>query len=150
MFTNAKYLEVNDALDYFQYRLNNDSWISSTKENREKALITATRVIDNLPLRGFKTDEDQDLQFPRDGSESVPEDILIACCEIAFELLDSVDLNLTHDSIFIQSTSSQTARVGYNSKVPQHIAYGVPSYIAWQKLKPYILDPQQVKLERVS
>lgn len=150
LFANAKYLTVTEALQYFQYRLNNDSWISATAENREKALIQASRIIDTLPFAGSKTDSDQDLEFPRNGDTSVPEPILIACCEIAFELLDSVDYNLEQGTLFIQSTGALNARVGYNSRYPEHLVFGIPSYSAWQKLKPYVIDPRNVTLVRNS
>lgn len=79
------YNDVSGADLYFTDRLNSENWDSHS--DKESVLITATLIQDSLCVwDGSKTDEDQNLEFPRDGETEVPNDIKIANLEIALEI----------------------------------------------------------------
>ena len=59
------YISVADADIYFNERLFSEEWTNSVTDNKAKALIMATKKIDNLRLRGMKANQEQTLQFPR-------------------------------------------------------------------------------------
>lgn len=84
------YISVTDANTYFGERYGGDAWTSLSSTLKEQALITATRKIDRLPIRGRKylDSEFQPLAFPRDFDEDgiVHERVKQACCEEAFAL----------------------------------------------------------------
>lgn len=43
-----------EAADYFASRLHADAWLDADPENRPKALLEATRIIDGLSYKGYK------------------------------------------------------------------------------------------------
>jgi len=138
------------ANTYFGNKLVTDAW-DATASNKNKALAQATSMIDRLNFRGVKTDLTQALQFPRDDDAVVPDDIKAACCEIAYSLLDDMDVELEFDNLSIISQSFSNVRSAYDrSTKPEHIAAGVPSATAWRYLKPYLLDVRVVGLNRIS
>ena len=59
------YVTVEEADEYFETRLGADSWTEIDEQQKEKALITATKKIDRLPFIGYKKSPSQPLQFPR-------------------------------------------------------------------------------------
>lgn len=59
------YISLEDADEYFETRLYSDTWDESVDDDKSKALIMATKRIDNLTLRGIKAIETQTLQMPR-------------------------------------------------------------------------------------
>lgn len=149
------YIDVIDATTYFQTRLNSSTWFDAdvTDQDRLAALVTATRRIDNLNFMGSQALYGQLLQWPRLGLNldptTIPDDILIATCELAYALLDGADANMEVESI--ASTSDKFSSVGdtYNRGfVLDHIRAGIPSLEAWQHLVPYLVDPNLVTLRR--
>lgn len=136
---------------YFQYRLNSDPWDDASAGNKLAALIEATRLIDNLNFKGSKKESTQDLEFPRASDAGVPENIINAAYEIALKLLDDYDPDLEVETL--QVVSQRYANVGetYDRKnVPEHLVSGIPSFRAWAYIKPYLRDPHELKLTRVS
>jgi hypothetical protein len=91
------YVELEEANAYFEDRLNTAEWDAATNETREKALITATRRIDEEQFFGYKASITQALKWPRynvtdeDGnllpSDSIPEQVKQAVFVTALELL---------------------------------------------------------------
>lgn len=82
------YITVVDADAYFLERYGASSWAVLTEANKTAALITAVPVLESYCVwEGDKTEEDQDLEFPRDGETTVPQDIINAQCEIAFNIV---------------------------------------------------------------
>lgn len=59
------YVDVTEADAYFVDRLYSDVWGNAVQQDKERALIMATKKIDRQPLRGIKADPSQKLQFPR-------------------------------------------------------------------------------------
>ena len=146
------YVTVDEAFDYFDTRIDADEWISASDENRLRVLKQATRLIDRLKFRGFKTDPFQYNEFPRDISgDVVPDQIKIACCELAFNLLTGTDLDQETDNLFTMSNTYASVSTGNNqSIVPTHIRAGIPSIVAWLYLKPYLCDPRKIRVSRVN
>lgn len=165
------YGSVSDADLYFTQRLHQYAWSNSDPEDHEKALLAATRVIDNLSFKGVKssvytllsqnsdaTDSQireanaaQELEFPRGSDDEIPEAIIRACYEIAYSLLDGKDPELELENLAITSHGFSSARTTYNRNQPplEHLINGVPSVMAWMLLKPFLRDDDLIILRRV-
>lgn len=132
------YITRTNADTYFTERYPSDLWDAATNDTKDKILIVATKIIDTLNFFGEKTNSSQEREFPRDGDTEVPQDILDACCEIAYALLDGVDIEKEYNKLMISSTSLDVASITFNNQMSQHIVAGVPSLTAWRKLLPYL------------
>lgn len=96
------FVSFDEAKTYFDERFASSIWENSTDKDKEKALITATKKINNLCFIGYKKDIKQSLEFPRIYSKTfpytysvpdIPQDIKDATCEEAISLLEYVNLN---------------------------------------------------------
>jgi hypothetical protein len=122
------YSELEDAETYFEDRLGSDdngNWnktsagVVRTNADKEKALITATRRIDEETFRGSKTSSDQSLKWPRtgvfdeDGNEfdngTIPERVKQATFIVALELLraDFIAENYMNNYEFLSTGNFQ-------------------------------------------
>ena len=147
--SNNSYLTVEEAQELADERLNVDAWEDADVADQGKALIMATQAIDRLNYRGDKTDEDQELQFPRGGDEEVPVDIKRACFEIAVLLLDGLDPQLEGENLGMIAQGYANVRATYDRELPMpHISAGIYSIVAWRCLVPYLRDPYSVELIR--
>jgi hypothetical protein len=148
----ANYYGTVAAADtYFGERLNSEAWERAIAGDRLKALIMAARAIDRLNFIGEKTDDDQDLQFPRGEDTDVPTDILYAAYECAHDFLDGVDMDFEREQLGVVADAYSGVRATYDSHYTAvHIVAGIPSSQAWSYLQPYIVDPREVTLSRVS
>jgi hypothetical protein len=165
-----------EANDYFDARLHEDIWTDTSDTDREKALQAATRIIDNLNFKGEKaavysvmydsggneltyTDADlrtadlsQPLEFPRTTDTDVPDQIKMACWEIAYALLDEIDPDLELENLAVTSQSIASIRTSYdrvNSQI-EHVVNGIPSATAWRYLRPFLRDSEAIILSRVD
>lgn len=88
------YVTQDEADNYFEDRMYSSSWEALEDENKEKFLITSSRMLDwYIKWKGNKTDSTQSMQWPRsnvirpDGTEidadSLPPEIKIATYEQA-------------------------------------------------------------------
>ena len=85
-----------------------DLWRVLTGAQKDRALITATRVMQTIAWNGAKTDANQDLAFPRTGltdregnpvdSASVPQEIKDGQCELAFDISQDPTVASSSDS----------------------------------------------------
>ena len=82
------YIDIDGADEYFAVRLHAESWSGADSETKEKALKQATKTIDRQPLRGRKTNPEQELAFPRHPDTEIPAAVKEACCEEALALLE--------------------------------------------------------------
>ncbi|WP_461369235.1 DnaT-like ssDNA-binding protein [Candidatus Darwinibacter acetoxidans] len=82
------YIDTEEANEYFAGRLHAESWGQADNETKEKALKQATKIIDRQPLRGRKTNPEQELAFPRYLDTEIPVTVKEACCEEALALLE--------------------------------------------------------------
>jgi len=150
MITSA-YCTKTEADTYFSGRLNTDAWDDASDADKDKVLIQATRIIDQLNFKGEKTDAAQELQFPRNDDTEVPDDIKCACSEIALALLDGVDPEIEADNLFMISQGYANVRSTYDRQAQaEHSVAGVPSVTAWRYLLPYLRDSRAVDLSRVN
>lgn len=172
IFSTATYVEVSQAEDYFAGRLDSDSWDVASEQDKAKALLKATRCIDCLNFAGVRTADFlalqaqgcrarrqplapsnslQPLEFPRDGATVIPQEIYIACCEIAYALLDGVDPELELQNINTTQHGFASLQETYNSNIV-NIAFrhGIPSVTAWTYLVPFLLDPMTIRTTRGS
>lgn len=154
MSTNfATYATVAEADDYLSRLYGDvyDNWLSLSEENREKAIFTATRRIDRLPLVSYPADPDQGAHFPIAGQTVVPDDVKWACAELAATLADNRDLQMDYEEIAI--SSHKLGKVGVNRdtdvRLP-HVLAGIPSLEAWRLLRPFIRVNQNINLLRVN
>ena len=146
------YGSIAGANLYFNsQRLNSEPWEDALANDRQKAMIMATRAIDRLNFAGEIAVSGQSLQFPRGDDTVVPLDIELAAYECALKYLDDVDMQDEIESIGINRNEYLGTRSTYDSSfVAEYIRAGIPSAEAWIHLKPYIRDIQAVNLSRVS
>ena len=171
----SMYGSISEANAYFLTRLHSDAWENASANNQTKALYTATRIIDRLNYKGYKhavfliledatdynpvsqetrraAEASQELEFPRDGDTLVPEDIKIACFEIAYALLDGVDPDLELENLGVTNQGYGGVKTAYNrdQQPIEHILHGIPSAMAWRILKPFLRDGRAVTTVRVN
>lgn len=143
------YCQITDGDAYFSTRLPYDVWINATADDKFRALAMSTRLIDHLNYQGIKHNPTQLLEFPRNDDTVVPRDIMFACCEIAYALLDGRDLDYDTEGLADASVSFERIRVQYDKRViPIHLAHQIPSVIAWNYLRPYLRDCNNVVISR--
>jgi hypothetical protein len=118
------YVEITDASDYFETRIDSASWDTATAATREDALVTATQIIDNNPWIGSAVSPSQALAWPRKNATyydnrlglsvsfsqtDIPELVKVAVYEQALHLLNNEDLlaqtTTTYESISIGNIS---------------------------------------------
>jgi hypothetical protein len=170
----AAYATTAEAQAYFDQRLHELAWSEASQGDREKALIAATRIIDRLNFKGYKAtvyaylaglddpslatqeeinaaSREQELQFPRDADTEVPKEILLACFEIAYALLDGIDPDVELENLAIISHGYASVRTTYSRShnPPEHLNAGVPSATAWRYLRPFLREPGGITLSRV-
>lgn len=153
----AAYDTYINANTYFADRLHVLAWDEASSANKTIALTEATARIDRLRFSGDPVEDDQELEFPRyygdeaDGTEIVPDDIKIACYELAFTLLDEVEPDLEFENLGVVSHKYSTVQMSSNANaIFDHIAAGIPSATAWRYLAPYLADAKGIQLNRVS
>lgn len=147
----SAYATIVEAQAYFDERLNTDAWDDAETADQTKGLAQATKIIDRLNYEGDKADSDQDNQFPRYDDSSVPDDVKYACAEIALALLDGVDPEIEFENLSMVAQGYGPVNSTYDREIPApHILAGVPSITAWRYLIPYLRNPYDVTLHRVS
>jgi len=151
------YETIANADTYFSNRLHVMSWTDANNTDKTKALAEATIRLDRLNFKGTKIVSTQELEWPRyltEDDETVtetPDDVKKACCELAFTLLDEIDPEKEYNNLNVTSRVFSTVRTTYDhSEVPEHIAAGIPSKLAWSYVKSWIAKTGSIKLSRVS
>ena len=146
------YLTRTEADEYFDtYRLVTTAWDNSDYPEKVKALKIATKLIDALSFDGDKAESTQDLQFPRGSDTVVPTEIEEACAECAYSLLDGVDIEMEYNNLRGVSMGFANVRSTNDTDiVPQHRAAGIPSFIAWRLLLPFLRRLDAVEMKRTS
>jgi len=150
--TASFYGSIAEADNYFtNERLNSGVWDEAQVADKNSALVSATRLIDRLSIRGVKTVSTQVLQFPRDADTIIPQDIRLATYEIAITLLDDFDQEQEIRSLETTTQTFAGVRSTYDrSWLPDHIKAGIPSYAAWLNIMPYLRDIAEISLSRVN
>ena len=97
------YVDVAEADAYFEDRLDVSAWTAATPELKAQALVTATRILDDISWVGTAISEDQSLAFPRNGKyfdpragsviildpTITPKRIVTSTIELAYHLLNN-------------------------------------------------------------
>jgi co-chaperonin GroES (HSP10) len=161
----ACYGSLQSAEIYFSQQLNIPAWDDSSPAEKQKALVMATQTIDRLNFAGDKANTGQVLQFPRKNSytdpvtttvtntydDNVPEDIKIATYLIAYKFLDGYDPDIEGEMLEVEMSKYQSIQSYYQRDyIPEWKLAGIPSQKAWSYLKPYLRDPREIHLSRVS
>lgn len=105
------YADEDDGSNYMETRLHTDDWDNATGDEREFALMWATRLLDNLcAWDGTKATDTQALRWPRDfiwdpdkdpvDSNTIPQFLVNATCEYALHLIGT-DYTQTFDPSLI-------------------------------------------------
>lgn len=144
---------------YFGNRLHVTTWLGTSQANKTIALVEATQRIERLRFSGFPVDNDQELSFPRyyniddgpDGTEIIPDNIKIACCELAFALLDGVDPDMEYENLAVNNYGYGNLKMsGSGQDTIPHLAAGIPSVTAWRYLQSYLAPSKTIRIRRVS
>jgi len=147
----SAYCTMAEADDYFlTKRINSEDWFTNSEERKDAALETATRYIDLLNLVGDKHLEDQELEFPRDDDEDVPEPIKMATYEIAFALITGRDIEMESEMDGDSSHSVDMARANFSGFINEARVHGIPSIVAWKLLRPFTRDGSTFTLSRTD
>ena len=98
--TANSYVTLAEANTYFETVPDSTTWDNKTDDQKNRALISATRWIDSLNFYGDRCDEDQALKWPRNNYEvddvelactATPKDIKYAQYELARALANETD-----------------------------------------------------------
>ena len=95
------YVSLEDAENYAAAMLNATAWDDATDNQKSVALVTATRTLDRQQWKGTKEDEDNALEFPRAGTDAIPQGIADATVELAVALLggSSAETSISTESL---------------------------------------------------
>lgn len=169
----AIYRTVLEADSYFGTQLFSSDWTGASEEDKEKALLAATRAIDSLRYKGLKkavydllavtpdaTDEEiQDAydsqvhQFPRDtqAADTVPDQVFWAVCEEAISLLSGRHPEEEYRNLLLSSdgVGSFRATTDASQMFPAHTAAFITSPTAWRYLRPYLDNCTAFGVKRV-
>ena len=139
------YANAADADAYHEGHLYATAWVAATAEQKDAALVMATRLIDSqLQFDGGKTNPLQSLQWPREGCHDpdglrvasgagsselpanlMPKGVVDATCEMARELLIT-DRTAPAVGEGLKYENTSTTQIGYDKKdtrpVISHIA----------------------------
>jgi hypothetical protein len=128
------YADVADGDAYHEGRLYATAWTGATADDKAKALVMATRVLDaSYDFNGNRAQEAQALQWPRqecrdpddaaDGfvaSDTVPRMLQDATCELARELLIQ-DRTTAPPGEGLRYFSDGTSQTGYDPRTRRPI-----------------------------
>ena len=145
------YGTLEGGTEYFRYSLRSEPWDCSGDTLRTKALVEATRSIENLNFASCKEDPTQDLQFPREAEPGViPQAIEQATYELALSLLDGVNPDMEYENLSMTSQNISGIKSTYKrDSKDDHIVCGIVSINAWRLLLPYLRDNNTINIIRV-
>lgn len=98
------YCTVAEADAYFADRLDVAAWNEADEMSKSQALVSATMLLDTVEFNGYAVSTSQMLAFPRvvtyynprlgvtttlDSTSGVPNEIIKACNELAYHLLNN-------------------------------------------------------------
>jgi hypothetical protein len=147
------YANIEFANDYFAEVVDKDAWLEADQAKRDAALAQATRTINTLNFIGRKTDPEQVNEFPRNDDDEVPQEVSIACCEVALAILRGLDLEAIHGNAGKSSEKVGDASVSYSGDGALKLLSensNLPSTTAMRLLNEWLVDPRELDLERIS
>lgn len=164
------YVTTQEADDYFSTRFNSNRWLAASEIDKTSVLLQASVIIDRLNFVGLKAaayaakrlgftqaevraiGKTQENQFPRGSDTTVPQEILDACCEIAYALISGISPD--EELRALATASESIGPLGLKStydktRAAEWILAGVPSPTAWQMLIPFLRDLSALSICRV-
>ena len=142
------YVTIAYADAYLTTRLFSEQWFLATEIRKTAALVQATKIIDTLSFRGLRELTEQTLAWPRvleiDTDAVIPNEIYMACCEIALSLINGINPEQEFRNVNKTSQGYGLLRSTKNTEmVDPHLVHGVPSITAFNLLRPYLTDITQ-------
>lgn len=130
----------------------NSTWSALSDDDKDQLLRTATRMIDALPLTGYKTVDTQEREFPRGDDVDIPDRVLRACCWIAVELArDNTMEGVREDSRRTsESTGEASVSFGPGASLADFVRGRLNSAEAFELMAPWMLDPAITRFARDS
>lgn len=132
------YVEVEEADSYFEDRLDVAAWTEAPAEQKSRALVTATGILDNLQWAGTATSEDQPLAHPRrlmyldvrmgrpvTLKDEVSPRVVKGCMELAHHLLNN-------DGILDETGSVTSLNVGSVALGRPREPPKIPQVVKWE------------------
>lgn len=148
------YATTLEGDQYMADRLLTMAWDEATEAQRTKALKQATRNMNRIRYRGYKTDDAQVNEWPRFAiptmtDDTTPDNIKIACIELAYSFLDGREEELEYENLQATNEGYVSVRRTYDRRsVPPHIVALIPSVAAWALIKPYLSRSGDILLSR--
>lgn len=163
---------------YFDARLHSYDWSRSTPEDKQKALVAASDLIDQFQYLGQKAavytliednDEDTDwteddnraliqeaelsqpLEFPRDADTEVPTPIEHATYLIAKALLSGRDPEADFENLAVKQSQYGGVKTAYqrDGNNQEHTAHLIPSPQAFNLIQPFFRERDLFDVKRV-
>ena len=114
------YGDVAAAEDYMVARLGSEAWMCASANDRAKALVSATRMLERTSWQGDPTGVlGQVLAWPRTGlldkegdaldDQTVPQEVVDASFELALKLLEDAELQ---DQVSAESSNIKRLKAG--------------------------------------
>ena len=139
------YVDVAEADAYFNDRLDAAAWSDEQNEDQKsRALVTATRMLDDLKWSGVAVSVDQSLAFPRNGCyfdprvgshidmNPTPKRLEVATCELAYHLLNN-------DGLLDDTGSVESLQVGPVNLQNVTAAQKIPSTVR-RHINPLLIN----------
>ena len=129
------YVSVEEADAYFDDRLDVAAWTEAPPLEKEKSLVTATSILENIDWVGTVISDTQALAFPRHGTyvdprlgkavsmgTSIPDRIIKAQYELAYHLLNNDGLLDNTGSVKSLSLGAvELEGIRAPSQIPAHV-----------------------------
>ena len=134
------YTTLAAAETYFEGKFHKDTWEAASDGDKNIALVEATRILDALYVWAkWPTDQDQALQWPRNGildsnrvslipSDELPDELTWATCELAQAILVS-DRSADSDVEVQGLTKLKAGSVELNWKESGIVAKVIPDVV---------------------
>jgi hypothetical protein len=151
--TANQYVSESDATQYVNNnKLKRGPWLRASVEDRNIAIVMATRAINRLAYKGQRASSTQVNEFPRGTDTEVPQDIKDACAELAYAYLDGRDAEFEFDNLVVLGKRFGSVSTTSDPKATahRHVAAGIPSLEAWSLLLPYLKLPDTFEITRVD
>lgn len=144
------YLSVAEATSILSDRANSNAWAAAGPVTQSKALVSATRVIDERAWIGSAVSASQSLSWPRKGAvfidpklnlqitvaeDETPERVKVAAAELALHFIQFPNAYATSESVAESITVGPISISDSNTKSK---TVKVPSNV-WDQLKPLML-----------
>jgi hypothetical protein len=145
------YVTLEEADEYLNSIFNTDDWFMMGDSDKQKAINSATKMINVLSFIGDKTDASQENEFPRNGDLIVPQAIKDACCEIALKLSKGYDPEIEQENLNVVQSAFASVKTNYDRTRPDHyVVAGIPSATAWRLLQQYLSYSDTARVYRLN